>query len=164
MTWIMTRGLRAAAIREGVGDMKSLDTNILLYAADEDCREHDPAIRLVNEALRSPAEWMLADQVLFEMYAGLRHPGVFAKPLPAAQAARRVAFLRDESGFSFCCHELRSWPMIHAGLSIPAFPRRRTYDLVLAVTLRANGVTEFYTRNVVDFRDAGFTGLVNPID
>lgn len=144
--------------------MKSLDTNILLYAADEDCREHDAAIRLVNNALRSPAEWMLADQVLFEMYAGLRHPGVFAKPLSAAEAARRVAFLRDESGFSFCCYELRSWPLIHAGLSTPAFPRRRTYDLVLAVTLQSNGVTELYTRNVVDFRGAGFARVVNPID
>lgn len=30
--------------------MKSLNTNILLYAADEDCREHDAAIRLVNSA------------------------------------------------------------------------------------------------------------------
>jgi uncharacterized protein len=144
--------------------MKSLDTNILLYAADEDCHEHEAAIRLVNQALDSPTEWMLADQVLFEMYAGLRHPRVFAKPLSAAEAARRVAFLRDESGFSFCCYELRLWPMIHAGLSTPAFPRRRTYDLVLAVTLRSNGVTEFYTRNVADFRDAGFTGVVNPID
>ncbi|MFM7293123.1 MAG: PIN domain-containing protein [Planctomycetia bacterium] len=144
--------------------MKSLDTNILLYAADEDCREHDAAIRLVTEALRSPAEWMLSDQVLFEMYAGLRHPGVFAKPLSAAEAARRVAFLRDESGFSFCCYELRQWPMIQAGLLSPAFPRRRTYDLVLAVTLRSNGVTEFYTRNVTDFRDAGFERVVNPID
>jgi predicted nucleic acid-binding protein len=94
--------------------MKSLDTNILLYAADEDCHEHEAAIRLVNQALDSPTEWMLADQVLFEMYAGLRHPRVFAKPLSAAEAARRVAFLRDESGFSFCCYELRLWPMIHA--------------------------------------------------
>ena len=99
--------------------MKSLDTNILLYAADEDCREHAAALEVVNDALRSPADWMLADQVLFEMYAGL---------------------------------------------STPAFPRRRTYDLVLAVTLRSAGVTEFYTRNVVDFRDAGFTRIVNPID
>jgi predicted nucleic acid-binding protein len=144
--------------------MKSLDTNILLYAADEDCREHAAAIGLVNDALRSPADWMLADQVLFELYAGLRHSGVFAKPLSAAEAARRVAFLRDESGFSFCCYELRSWPSIHAGLSTPAFPRRRTYDLVLAVTLRSAGVTDFYTRNVADFRDAGFTRVVNPID
>jgi len=75
-----------------------------------------------------------------------------------------VAFLREESGFSFCCHELRSWPSILAGLSAPAFPRHRTFDLVLAVTLRSNGVTEFYTRNVRDFRDAGFTHVVDPID
>jgi len=60
--------------------MKSLDTNILLYAADEDCREHDAAIRLVNDALGSPVEWMLADQVLFEMYAGLRHQGLGSSP------------------------------------------------------------------------------------
>jgi hypothetical protein len=90
--------------------MESLDTNILLDAADEDCREHDAAIRLVNEALRSPADWMLADRVLFEMDAGLRHSAVFAQPLSAKEAARRVAFLRDESEFSCCCYELRSWP------------------------------------------------------
>jgi predicted nucleic acid-binding protein len=98
------------------------------------------------------------------LYAGLRHPGVFAKPFSAAVAARRVAFLRDESGFSFCCYELRTWPMILAGLSTAAFPRRRTYDHVLAVTLRSNGVNEFYTRNVADFREAGFRRIVNPID
>ena len=144
--------------------MKSLDTNILLYAADADCREHEAAIRLVTEALHSPAEWMLSDQVLFETYAGLRHPGVFAKPLSAAEAARRVAFLRDESGFSFCCYELRSWPMVCDRLASSAFPRRRTYDLVLAVTLRSNGVTDFYTRNIADFRGAGFQQLINPID
>jgi predicted nucleic acid-binding protein len=144
--------------------MKSLDTNVLLYAADEDCREHAAAIKLVNDALQSPDEWILADQVLFELYAGLRHPGVFNTPLSATEAARRVAFLREESGFSFCCHELRTWPMIHAELSKPTFPRRRTYDLLLAVTLRSNGVSEFHTRNTAAFRSAGFDRLINPID
>lgn len=144
--------------------MKSLDTNILLYAADEDCREHAAAIAVVDAALRAPEEWLLADQVLFEMYAGLRHPGVFAKPLSAVEAARRVAFLREESGFSFCCHELRAWPLIRAGLSMPTFPRRRTFDFVLAVTLRSHGVMDFYTRNTADFVNAGFASIVNPID
>lgn len=144
--------------------MKSLDTNILLYAADEDCPEHEQAISLLNAALSKPDDWILADQVLFELYAGLRHPGVFARPLSAAEATRRVAFLREESGFSLCCHELRSWPAIRAGLAGSAFPRRRTYDLVLAVTLRSNGVTEFYTRNTADFRNAGFRATINPID
>ncbi len=144
--------------------MKSLDTNILLYAADEDCREHAAAMRILDEALAAPQDWMLADQVLFEFYAGLRHPRVFARPLSAAEAVKRVAFLRERSGLSFCCHELLSWPTIRASLATRSFPRHRTYDLVLAVTLRRNGVDTFYTRNVVDFRNAGFGAVLNPID
>lgn len=144
--------------------MRSLDTNVLLYAADEDCPEHEAALRLLDHALATPHEWILADQVLFEFYVGLRHPRVFAYPLSAEEAVQRVAFLRDESGFSFCCHELRSWPAIRDMLAAPTFPRGRTYDLVLATTLRANGVDTFYTRNLVDFQDAGFATLVNPID
>jgi predicted nucleic acid-binding protein len=75
--------------------MKSLDTNILLHAANEDCPEHPAALRLLDEALASPHDWILADQVLFEMYVGLRHPQVFAKPLSAGAALERVAFLRE---------------------------------------------------------------------
>ena len=48
---------------------------------------------------RGPRTGPAGDQVLFELYAGLRHPRVFAKPLSAVEAARRVAFLRQESGF-----------------------------------------------------------------
>jgi predicted nucleic acid-binding protein len=59
--------------------MKSIDTNILLYSADEDCREHAPAIQLLEEALAAPHDWMLSDQVLFEFYAGLRNSRVFAR-------------------------------------------------------------------------------------
>jgi predicted nucleic acid-binding protein len=33
---------------------KSLDTNILLYSADEDFSEHVPAIRLLEAALTDP--------------------------------------------------------------------------------------------------------------
>jgi len=60
-----------------------------------------------------------------------------------------------------CCTDMMT---IHAALAMPNFPRRRTYDLVLAVTLRSHGVKEFYTRNVADFRTAGFESVVNPID
>lgn len=81
-----------------------------------------------------------------------------------ARRLERVAFLREKSGFSFCCRQLPAWPAIRAGLALPSFPRRRTYDHVLAVTLKSHGVTEFYTRNGADFRTAGFADVINPID
>ena len=51
-----------------------------------------------------------------------------------------------------------------SSMALPSFPRRRTYDQVLAVTLKSHGVTEFYTRNEADFRTAGFASVINPID
>ena len=37
------------------------------------------------------------------------------------------------------------------------------HDAVLAETLRARGVTRFYTRNVADFSGFGFFEVVNPL-
>lgn len=38
------------------------------------------------------------------------------------------------------------------------------FDLILATTLVANGVTELYTRNTADFADIDGLSAVNPID
>lgn len=53
--------------------MKSLDTNMLLYAINVDCAEHEPARDLVDRALSESDEWIVADQVYFELY-GLLFP------------------------------------------------------------------------------------------
>jgi predicted nucleic acid-binding protein len=144
--------------------MNSLDTNILVYAANEDCEEYAKANVLVNEALASPGDWIIADQVLFEYYRALRHPGILSKPLAAPAAAAQVSFLRQRSGFMFCCYELTMWDKVFEVLETGAFPYRRTHDLVLGETLRNNGVITFYTRNIKDFAEIGFPNLVNPID
>lgn len=142
----------------------SLDTNILVYAADEDAAEHAAASVVVEEMLGNPGDWVLADQVLFEFYRALRNPRVFRKPLGAAQAAMRLDFLYRESGVTRCCYGLGDWEKVFAQLADQATPVGRTHDVILAATLISHGVGRFYTRNVKDFRLAGFHDLVNPID
>lgn len=44
----------------------------------------------------------------------------------------------------------------------PGFARRRVYDLRLALSLRARGVTRFATRNTRDFQDVGFDEVWDP--
>jgi predicted nucleic acid-binding protein len=53
-------------------------------------------------------------------------------------------------------------PKLQAQWSNPEFPARRTFDAVLAVTLRSNGVTRFYTRNARAFAGAGFAEVIEP--
>ncbi|MFY7950663.1 MAG: TA system VapC family ribonuclease toxin [Gemmatimonas sp.] len=144
--------------------MQSLDTNILLYAINRDCAEHESCRTLVAEALDAPNDWVIADQLWFELYRLLRHPSVLQRPLDAATAANTVAWYRDKSGWQQCAWSPAQMPRLHAQWAKQDFPARRTFDAVLALTLRSNGVTRFYTRNVRDFADAGFAAVVDPVN
>ncbi len=144
--------------------MNSLDTNILIYAANSAAPEHAKAIALVNLMLTSPGEWIIADQVLWEFYKALRHPKILQKPRNAAQAAAHIRFLREQSGVACCATETGHYSDIITFLEKPRFPYQRTHDTVLAVTLRRQGVKVLYTRNVKVFADSGLPGVINPID
>ena len=142
----------------------SLDTNILVYAADEDASEHTAASIIVEAMLANPQDWLLADQVLFEFYRALRNPRIFHNPLGAREAALQVRFLHSESGVSRCCYELGNWDGVFARLAEHSTRAARIHDIVLGITLKSNGVDRFYTRNTKDFQEIGFIELINPID
>ncbi len=129
-----------------------------------DCDEHERANRLVNQALSSPHEWIITEQVLFEYYKALRHPKILSKPLAASAASAQIRFLREKSGFMVCCYDLALWDDVVAVLSKRNFPYQRTHDLILGLTLLHNGVKTFHSRNTKDFSEIGLERLVNPID
>ena len=143
--------------------MNSLDTNVLYYATNTACPEHEKARALLERVAHEPVQWIIADQVLFEYYRLIRNPVVLAKPLAAVEAAERLRFFRDEMGCRHCAYDRGCWEEAIVQLSEPSFPARRTFDLVLAVTLRRNGVDTFYTQNVADFQSLGWFRLIDPI-
>lgn len=144
--------------------MNSLDTNVLVYAANADCAEHARARAVVDRMLAEPSAWLVSDQVLWEFYVALRNPRILSKPCGAVKAADMVEFIRSRSGVAHVTYEPDNFSRVLASLRQPSFPYQRTHDTVLAVTLRHHGVETFYTRNTRDFADAGFRRLVNPID
>lgn len=144
--------------------MKSGDTNLLLYAMNQGCAEHAQAKAWLETALGEPREWIFADQVLFELYRLLRHPKVMAKPLTAKAAVAQIQWFREETGFLHCGYEESRWAGVLAALEAQgARSGLLVHDAVLAETLRAQGVTRFYTRNVADFDGLGFFEVVNPL-
>ena len=144
--------------------MNSLDTNILIYAANSAAPEHAKALAVVNSMLASPGDWIIADQVLWEFYKALRHPKILQKPRTAAQAAAQIRFLREKSGVACCAYETTHFDEVIVHLEQPRFPYQRTHDTILGVTLRRQGVKVFYTRNEKDFAGLGLPKVVNPID
>jgi predicted nucleic acid-binding protein len=144
--------------------MNSLDTNLLVYAANSAAPEHAKALEIVNAMLAHPTEWILADQVLFEFYKALRHPRILQRPRSAAQAAAHVRFLREQSGVLCCSCGTSLFTEVLAQLENPRFPYQRTHDAILGATLCREGVKVFYTRNEKDFADSGIPKVINPID
>lgn len=144
--------------------MNSLDTNLLIYAANTAAPEHSKALAVVNSMLARPAEWILADQVLWEFYKALRHPRILQHPRTAAQAAAQIRFLRQQSGVACCTYETTLFEEVVARLQRPRFPYQQTHDAILGATLRRQGVKVFYTRNEKDFADSGLSQVINPID
>jgi toxin-antitoxin system PIN domain toxin len=144
--------------------VKSGDTNLLLYAMNSGCAEHAAAKVWLEAALAEPREWIFADQVLFELYRLLRHPKVMTKPLSAKAAVAQIAWFRAETGFLHCGYEESRWAGVLEALAAQGERGGLlVHDAVLAVTLRAQGVKQFHTRNVGDFAGFGFFEVMNPL-
>lgn len=143
--------------------MKSLDTNILLYAINKDCPEHESCLRFVKSTFADANSWIIADQVWFELYRLLRNPTVLAKPLSAEDAANIIHWYQNKTGWLHCAWEHRMMPELSRYWQDNTFPARRSFDLILALTLKNHGVTEFNTRNSKDFLDFNFFRVINPL-
>ena len=144
--------------------MNSLDTNILFYSLNEDCPEHAACQALVGKALVSPHEWIVADQAWFELYRLLRNRQILSQPLSASEAAEKVDWFRRHSGWARCAWEPFLREKLKPLWAAESFPARRTFDLILALTLKTQGVTEFFTRNTRDFEGYGFFTVTNPLE
>lgn len=143
--------------------MKSMDTNVLLYAINKDCPEHQRCASLVRHALEEPETWIIADQVWFELYRLLRSSTVLDAPLSAAEAAVTIAWYRNKSGWLHCAWDTGMMRTLEGFWGRESFPARRSFDLVLAVTLAHSGVKELHTRNTKDFEPYGLFALANPL-
>jgi toxin-antitoxin system PIN domain toxin len=141
--------------------MLSVDTNILVYALDEESQHHTKA-RDFLAAHSDDTEMAICELVLVELYLHLRNPAVFRRPCTEVEAVS-------------ICQQFRSaphWRLIENGevmdgvwrfAAKPGFARRRIIDARLALTLRCHGVTEFATANTRDFDAFGFDRVWNPL-
>lgn len=142
---------------------KSFDTNILLYSLNVDCAEHNICSELVKTSMKEQGEWIIADQVWFELYRLLRSSAVLKKPLTGKEAAEAISWYRYKTGWLHCAWDIKFMSQLDAVWNSNSFPVSRSFDLILAVTLKNYGVKTLYTRNTKDFDKMKYFELVNPL-
>lgn len=141
--------------------MISIDTNILLFALNADCREH-PFAREFLEQCRARDDVVIAELMLVELYILLRNAAVLGKPMSAPAAASSCQIFRTHPRWAL----VESAPVMSEVWKRAARPhvaRRGVFDARLALTLRHHGVEELATDNVKDFDGFGFAKVWSPI-
>ena len=145
--------------------MLSIDSTILLHACNEDSPSHRAAYAWLASIQRLD-DVAISEFILAELYGLLRNPAVLEHPLAASEAVAVIQTYRRHPRWRLVGFSLDSRPLhdaMWAKASDSGFAFRRLYDLRSAFTLTAQGVTEFATANVRDFKDCGFRRVWNPL-
>jgi hypothetical protein len=108
----------------------------------------------------------ISEFVLAELHGLLRNPSVLKHPLLPDEAVEVVQIYRRHPrwrliGFSAESRVLHETLWKHARAADFAF--RKLFDTRTALTMIAQGVTEFATVNVKDFEGLGFRRVWNPL-
>lgn len=142
--------------------MISVDSNILLYAHDTTCPEHEAARGFIR-GHAADGDFTLCELVLVEFYVLLRNPTVLKSPLSAREAVAAIQVYRSNPHWRIVESAPGTMGDVWRAAEAADFPRRRIFDARLAYTLLRHNVTRFATRNVGDFKSFGFQKVWDPI-
>lgn len=139
----------------------SIDTNILLYASDENSPHHAKAIEFLQHCASSPETLYVAWVCLMSYLRISTHPAIFSQPLTPAEATANVSALinlpqvrtlGEEEGFWKTYQEVTAGLVVRGNL-VP--------DAHLSAVLVQHGIKRVYT-NDTDFKKFEFLDVRNP--
>jgi toxin-antitoxin system PIN domain toxin len=139
-----------------------VDTNVLVYAADEDSTFHGPCIKSVETWRRQPSAWYLTWGILYEFLRVITHPRVFRKPWSVVKAWSFVqAVLASPSLGILIPGERHADVAAEVIKSLPFLSGNLLHDAHTAILMREYGIKRIYTRDT-DFHRFPFLEPVDP--
>ena len=143
--------------------MFAVDTNILVYAADERAPEHQRCRALLEGFRRQTLPWYLTWNVLYEFLRVVTHPRVFRSPWDATRALGFLTVLRASPTLEILSASPKHPDLLeHTLTELPDLRGNLIHDLHTAVLLREHGVRRLYTRDT-DFHRFPFLEVVDPM-
>ena len=145
--------------------MLSMDTNLLMYAYNLASPYHQAAYQWMS-SIQHDEDVAISEFILAEFHGLLRNPAVLKRPLDADDAVEVIQTYRLHPRWRLIGFPVES-RSLHDTLWQKArrkdFAFRRLYDARSALTMTAQGVTEFATVNGKDYEGFGFRKVWNPL-
>lgn len=140
-----------------------VDTNVLVYAADQDSPAHQKCSELVDRWRRQASAWYLTWPIVYEFLRVTTHPRVFRTPWPVPRAWQFIDALLSSPSLSVLIPTER-----HAAVAAEVIAElsflsgNLMHDAHTAVLMREHGVRRVYTRDT-DFHRFPFLEPIDPL-
>jgi toxin-antitoxin system PIN domain toxin len=140
-----------------------VDTNLLVYAADEDFAGQREIRRLFAKWNSSSEIWYVTWSIIYEFLSVSTQRSAFARPLSFSQAWQFIDVLRGSPSFKILLETDRHAEVIRDLVSeFPHMSGTRFHDLHIAAVMREHGITDIRTADT-DFHQFGFLRVMNPL-
>ena len=140
-----------------------VDTNILVYAADEDSSFHSPCRDHIEAWIRQPSPWYVTWGIVYEFLRVVTHPRVFRKPWAVLEGWKFVYAILVSPAVGILVPGERHTDVAAEVLnSIPSLSGNLIYDAQTAILMREHGINRIYTRDT-DFFRFSFLEPVDPV-
>lgn len=140
-----------------------LDTNILVYATNEDSPFFAQAKALLLQALAGELKACVTPQILAEYYSVITSPKRVTKPLSPKQASEQVeAFLQARAIRKLPIQASASQQMVKLAERY-RIRGQAIYDVQVVATMLDHGMKTIFTANEQDFQRFKEIQVVNPL-
>jgi uncharacterized protein len=140
-----------------------VDTNLLIYAADEDSAAHGQMQQVLEQWVGSPEVWYVTWSIVYEFLSVATQRSAFAHPLSFSRAWEFLEVLRESPSFHILTETGQHVDVVRELVrDYPHMSGTRFHDLHIAAIMKEHGVTEIRTADT-DFHQFKFLRVTNPL-
>lgn len=141
-----------------------VDTNVLVYAADESAPEHQRCRSLVEGWRRRSGAWYLTWGICYEFLRVVTHPRVLRRPWTMPAAVQFLAAVQDAPALDLLIPTDRHARVLaEVAAEVPTLSGNIVHDTQTAVLMREHGIRRICTRDT-DFHRFHFLEPVDPLN
>jgi hypothetical protein len=141
----------------------AVDTNVLVYAADQDSPHHEPCRSWLERQRARPDAWYVTWGIVYEFLRVTTHPRVMRRPWSATAAWSFVSALLASPGLEVLVATPRHAAVAEQVLAeLPDLSGNLLHDAHTAILLREHGVKQICTRDT-DFARFPFLDVIDPL-
>lgn len=140
-----------------------VDTNILVYGANEDAEEYQICRGLLREWCGQLSIWHITWGIVYEFLRIVTHPRVFSRPWSSSAAWEFVEALLSAPGLSVLTEtELHAETAEEFFRQHPFISGNLLFDAHTAILMKEHGIERIYTRDA-DFHKFSSVHVVDPL-